>query len=155
MARRLAVCISHAPGLCGNAGLAAIAASAITSASLRQFLGEPDVARHLGQPGDEPRGLDPPDRFDGALGRKLRVELSMGGGVDQIRRRRGKPAYRLTAARLLDHLVVAVELLLAEAEILGRDQLADLDLHVAVAVGCGQCLTSSITSASEAASMIE
>ena len=39
---------------------------------LRQLLGETDVARHLGQAGDELGGFDAPDGFDGALGGKLR-----------------------------------------------------------------------------------
>lgn len=41
----------------------------------------------------------------------------------------------LLSLLLLDQLVVAIELLLVEAKVLGRHDLADLDLDVAVAVG--------------------
>src|SRR6266542_3956678 len=33
-----------------------------------QALSEADIAHHPGEPGDHPRGLDPPDRLDGAMG---------------------------------------------------------------------------------------
>ncbi len=52
---------------------------------LRQLLGEPDIARHLGEPGDQRGGFDAPDGFDGAIGGKFGLSWSMGGGVDQIR----------------------------------------------------------------------
>jgi hypothetical protein len=31
---------------------------------LGQFLGQADISDHAGQPGDDPCGLDPPDRLD-------------------------------------------------------------------------------------------
>ena len=66
MARCLAVAISQAPGLSGTPASRPLLERG-HQRILRQLLGEPDVAHDAREAGDEPRGLDPPDRLDGAM----------------------------------------------------------------------------------------
>ncbi len=67
MARCLAVAMSQAPGLVGDARLRPLLERG-DQGVLRQLLGQADVAHHAGQAGDEPGRLDAPDRLDGAMG---------------------------------------------------------------------------------------
>ena len=135
MARRLAVCISQAPGLAGMP-FSGHCCSATTSASLRQLLGEPDIARHLGQAGDQLGGFDAPDGFDGALGGELRAELVHGRRSGSNPPRRRKPWQLL----LLLHLLLRPSGRSARccSSVKPRSSAVtiwpDLDLHVAVAV---------------------
>ena len=73
MARCLAVAISQAPGLSGTP-VARPLLQRGDERVLRELLGEPDVAHHPRQAGDQARGLDPPDRLDGALRWRLAAQ---------------------------------------------------------------------------------
>ena len=115
MARRLAVAISHAPGLSGTP----VARPLLERGDQRvlgQLLGQADVAHDPRQPGDEPRRLDPPDRLDRAV------------DIAGLRRHR----YSLRGELLAACASSASRSLGRElgAEVLGLEHLADLDLRV-------------------------
>src|SRR5437762_2275916 len=63
------LCRRHQPGarLLGNARLRPLF-QCRNQSILREFLGQSDIAHHPRQPGDDLRGLNPPDCFDCAMG---------------------------------------------------------------------------------------
>ena len=63
----MAVAISQAPGLSGTPELRPLLERG-DQRILRQLLGQPDVAHHAVEAGDQPRRLDAPDGLDGAMG---------------------------------------------------------------------------------------
>ena len=65
IARCLAVAISQAPGLSGTPARPLLQRR--DERVLREVLGQPDVAHHPRQPGDQPGRLDPPDGVDRAV----------------------------------------------------------------------------------------
>ncbi len=83
----------HQPGarIVGDAGGGPLLKSGDKSI-LREFFGEPDVAHDAREAGDDPGGLDPPDRFDGAMcvgsrhGYRSHHVRSGGARRDRVRR---------------------------------------------------------------------
>ena len=81
MARCLAVAMSQAPGLSGTPD-SGHCSSAATSASCASSSASADVAHDPREAGDEPGGLDPPDRVDGAMGVGSRLGSRHGSRSD-------------------------------------------------------------------------
>ncbi len=88
MARRLAVAISRAPRLSGTPDRGHCS-SAATSASCARSSATADVAHHPGEPGDQPRRLDPPDGVDRYRARRRRGPPRP--GCRRLLRRRDRP----------------------------------------------------------------
>src|SRR5690242_20007431 len=132
MARRLAVCISHAPGLAGMPPCGHCC-RATTSASLANSSASPTSRVILVRPAIS---LAASMRQTASTARCVAnsgLSLSMGGGVDQIRAAPATPC-GLLLGLLLDDPLVALLLLLGEPQALGGRQRPDLDLDVAVPV---------------------
>src|SRR3569623_1111717 len=134
MARRLAVCISQAPGFCGMP-LWGHCCRATTNASLASSSARPTSRVILVRPAIN---LAASMRQTASTARCVANSglcWSMGGGVDQIHAAPATPCGLLLLLHLLiDHPGVALALFRREAEIVGGHARPDLALHVAVPI---------------------